>query len=219
MSKDFLETLHVYGGFSGGFYDLNQGPLIADIIDARLQDSGILASLQENAPIGLQSTGTLGAARNLSLTLVEDAGRIFYLHIANSDIATNSLTLTPTNVINGLSDIVISNVGDFWLICLGSGSWQIGRLWEPSERNNLELEMAFQASQLLYYKKLAYTGNKLTLVSIYTDNTEIVQLFNKALSYTGNNLVQVVLTRVADGATVTKTLAYTGNNLTSITRT
>ena len=97
----------------------------------------------------------------------------------------------------------------------GSGSGSSG-VFSQAEKLTLELEMEFKAANLYYYKELSYTDTKLTGVDIYTDNTKTVTLFSKSLTYSDNKLTQSNLTRISDGATLTKVFNYSGSSLISI---
>jgi len=85
----------------------------------------------------------------------------------------------------------------------------VGGAFSQAEKLALELEMDFKASKLLCYKEPgSYTDGYLTLVDVWETPAKLVKLFSKALSYTDGLCTQSVLTRIADGATLTKTLTY-----------
>ena len=225
MAKEFFTTIIASGGFSGESYDANVGPLNLDVIDTLLNTAAPTATLQQNAPINVISTGALGGPKSLSLSSIEDNGRLLYLSIRNSDIVGNNLTLLPTTAINGTGTLVIGAVTDLILVHETNGTWRAyfqstsgvgGGVFSATEKSNLELEMEFKAAQLTTFTEFAYTGNNLTTADIYVDATKIVKLFNKVLSYTGNTLTTTVLTRISDSATLTKTFTYAGNKLASI---
>jgi hypothetical protein len=88
---------------------------------------------------------------------------------------------------------------------------------DDAEKLNIELESEYKAASLSRFKELTYVGKNLTAVNIYDGPAKTFHLFSKALTYVGKNLTQVVLTRISDGATLTKTLAYVGKNLVSVT--
>jgi hypothetical protein len=91
-------------------------------------------------------------------------------------------------------------------------------IFNQVEKLALELEMEFKAVKLYCYKEFTYVDGQLTGVNVYEDNTKTVQLFNKILAYTGSRLTQTVLTRISDGATLTKDFVYdVDNNLESVT--
>lgn len=217
MAHEFYTNIIANGGFSGQSFNINQGPAQTDVIDVILSASGgsVPSVLQENAPISLISTGLLNTPKELDLSQVEANGRLFFLSVQNTDLDTNSLTLVSGSNLNGDASLIITDPDDYVLVYTVNG-WRVQSIYTPEEKSNLELEMEFKASQLSNFKELLYTGNNLTTVNTYTDNTMTVLLFNKTLSYTGNKLTQTVLTRISDGAVVTKDLTYSGNNLISV---
>ena len=89
--------------------------------------------------------------------------------------------------------------------------------YSQTEKLAMELEMAFKTASLYYYKELSYTGNQLTGIGIYEDNTKAITLFSKTLIYVSNKLTETNLTRISDSATLKKAFAYTGSKLISIT--
>jgi hypothetical protein len=98
----------------------------------------------------------------------------------------------------------------------GAGGSSSGA-YSQAEKLALEMEMEFKAAKLYYYKEFSYTGNKLTGITIYEDNTKVVTLFSKILTYVSNKLTETNLTRTSDSATLKKVFAYTGSKLISIT--
>jgi hypothetical protein len=129
MAKNFFETIIASGGFAGESFDMAVGPANTDVIDLLLSAAGAgptgVATLQENAPVNLYSTGALGAAKNLSLSGIEQNGRFFFLSVRNSDISTNNLTVTATTDINGGgTDLVISVAADYIFVHETGGSWR-----------------------------------------------------------------------------------------------
>jgi hypothetical protein len=129
MSKNFFETIIASGGFAGESFDMAQGPANTDVIDLLLTDAGAgptgTATLQENAPVNLYSTGALGAAKNLDLSGIEQNGRFFFLSVRNSDLSTNNLTITATTDINGGgSSLVINTAVDYVFVHETGGNWR-----------------------------------------------------------------------------------------------
>lgn len=126
MAKSFYETIIASGGFAGENFDVAAGPANTGVIDTLLSVGD--GALTEDAPISVISTGALGAPRTLDLTALEAAdGRILLLSVRNSDITTNSLTLTATTSINGFgptTGFVISEEVNYWLVHETGGFWR-----------------------------------------------------------------------------------------------
>ena len=220
MRRESFTTIISNGGFAGQSFNINLGPAQSDVIDVLLSASGgtNASMLQENAPVSLISTGSLNNPKEVDLSLVEDNGRLFFVSVQNDDLNTNSLTFissTSSGNINGESELVVTYPGDYVFAYTVNG-WRVQALYTPDEKSNLELDMEFKAAQLSNYKTLAYTGANLTSINVYVDNTLTELLFSKVLSYTGSRLIQTVLTRICDGAIVTKNFTYTGSNLTAV---
>tara|TARA_R100001244_G_scaffold25113_4_gene25570 strand:+ start:31992 stop:32651 length:660 start_codon:yes stop_codon:yes gene_type:complete len=215
MAKSFLESVQIHGGLSGQFYDLNVGPQVDGVCDSLLQNAAT-SNLEEDAPIYLGSSGNLSADRTLTLDATELPGRLFFLHVENDDIESNSLTFTSSGTVNDAASATISDVGDYLLTHKASGDWRLQSLWSIDNKLDLELELEFKLSNLSNFKELLYTGNNLISVNIYEDNTKTTLLFAKSLAYTGNNLTSTLLTRASDGATLSKALIYSGSRLISV---
>lgn len=79
--------------------------------------------------------------------------------------------------------------------------------------SNTELETQFKAASKAYYKELTYADGVLTNVDIYVDSSMTVKLFSKELTYTGNDLSSIIITRISDGAAITRTFVYSGGYL------
>ena len=113
-------------------------------------------ALTEDAPYALVSTGALGAARQLDLTLMEKEslargqyplnGRFHYLSVQNSDIITNNLTLVSSATINGAATFVIKTSGDYLLNHTRDGIWRINLLPTPSEGSATLARVPFLAA-------------------------------------------------------------------------
>jgi hypothetical protein len=93
------------------------------------------------------------------------------------------------------------------------------------EQLALELELAFKSSSPTIQKYFGYdstTGN-LSIITIYaydtTSASPTIVLFTKVLDYDNDsNLIQVIITRLSDGATLTKDFTYdVDGNITIIT--
>jgi len=218
---EIFESILVSGGISGEAYDINQGPLQTDIISDLLQDGSPTSPsfLQENTPIHLISTGDLTGPRELDISGAETNGRLFFLSIRNSDIDVYSLTIVSSDVINDNSELEIFFPGDYVFVHVSNGIWRVQNVLDPEEKSNLELEMEFRAAQLSNFKELTYSGNKLTEVNIYEDDTKTVKIFNKILTYTGNNLTKTTLIRIRDAANLVKDFTYQSNKLISVVST
>lgn len=93
------------------------------------------------------------------------------------------------------------------------------------EQLALELELAFKSASPTIQKQFGYdstTGN-LNIITIYaydtTSASPTVVLFTKVLDYDSeSNLIQITITRLIDGATLTKDFTYDiDGNITVIT--
>jgi hypothetical protein len=123
MAKSFFETIIASGGFAGESFDVAAGPANTGVIDVLL--SAGAGALTEDAPVSLVSTGALTAARVLTITAVEQAGRYFFLSVRNSDIATFSLTVTATTDINGGgASLVLNEARDYLFVHETGGTWR-----------------------------------------------------------------------------------------------
>lgn len=86
----------------------------------------------------------------------------------------------------------------------------------PSTEINA-LEMLFKTVQIASYKEFVYTGEDLTTLNVWTDNTMTTKLFQADYTYSSGNLTEIYVERISDGANYTKTLSYdVGGNLTFI---
>lgn len=102
----------------------------------------------------------------------------------------------------------------------GSSGQDGAGAFTSNEKLALELEMAFKSADPSVTKQLGYdttTGN-LTLITI-NDYDSTAVLFTKVLNYDiESNLIQIIITRISDSATLVKDLTYDVNgNLTIIT--
>jgi hypothetical protein len=120
--KTFYEAIIAQGGFAGQVFDVAAGPANTDIIDVLLSAGD--GSLTGNAPVNVISTGALGAARSLDISGVEQNGRFFYLSVRNSDLNSNSLTITPTTSINGSATLVLTAPADYIFVHESGGVWR-----------------------------------------------------------------------------------------------
>lgn len=89
---------------------------------------------------------------------------------------------------------------------------KVGNTFSSSERDALELELAYRIASINYFKKTTFDGfGKLTVIDIFPDSNQIVgdKLWNKIFSYNGSDqLTTVVTTRISDSAIVTRNLTY-----------
>lgn len=117
-------------GFSGESFDLAVGPANTGIIDVLLSVGD--AALTADAPLVLVSTGALGGARALDISALEAElaadggaalnGRMFFLSVQNSDIATNPITVSGSVSINGANEIIATQ-GDYLFWHVSGGVW------------------------------------------------------------------------------------------------
>lgn len=141
MAKMEYAHLMVSAGFSGESFDISQGPANTGVIDILLSVGD--GALTEDTPHVLVSTGSLGAARSLDLTGMESEsiakggqalnGRFFYLSVQNTDITSNSITVSGSTTINGNSTFVINNAGDYLFHHISGGVWRCNVLATPGE--------------------------------------------------------------------------------------
>jgi len=127
MAKTFYEAIIGQGGFAGQVFDLTQGPAETDVLDVLLTASGGTAAslLQIDAPVNLISSGALGGAREVDITGIEQEGRFFFLSVRNSDITTNSLTISATTDINGGgASLVVNSAQDYIFVHESGGTWR-----------------------------------------------------------------------------------------------
>ena len=137
--------------------------------------------------------------------------RDLYQYITDNAYGANQSTVL---VNDGASNLPTAGAQEYIAkqYTLASGS----SVYSQSEKDAIELETAFKASAAFHYKELVYTGELLTQMNVWTDNTMTTKLFQIDYTYTGEQLTTVVVTRISDSATLTKTLAYTGDTLDSI---
>lgn len=142
MAKLNYEHVFSSAGFSGEQFDVAQGPADTGIIDVLLSVGD--GALTEDAPHVLVSTGALGGARVLDISglEVESAakggqaldGRFFYFSVQNTDILTNSITVSGGATINGDATFAISTEGDYLFHHVSGGVWRCNILPRPSEK-------------------------------------------------------------------------------------
>jgi hypothetical protein len=131
-----------------------------------------------------------------------------------------ALSGAPVSGTYEIGDLHTDSIGIIWRCTVAGtpGTWEKLSPFTQSEKNNLELELSQILSTLVCHVVYTYTGQKLTLLEIFTDATLVTKLFSKTLTYTGNNLTQIVLTRISDSSTLTVNYTYSGATLTSSTK-
>jgi len=93
--------------------------------------------------------------------------------------------------------------------------------YSTCEKLIIEMEMEFKTSALCYYKEFTYSLSLLSNIGIWDDTVKTTKLFNKDLTYNASKqLIEIELTRISDGATLTSTFTYNASNeLISISKT
>jgi len=109
----------------------------------------------------------------------------------------------------------------YWSISSSTGSladWKVinGPIISDDEKSFHELLNEYKMALETSYETYSYTGSRLTLKEVWTDNTLTTKLFSRTFSYTGSRLDSDVVTRISDGVTLTRTYSYTGSKLTSV---
>lgn len=172
--------------------------------------------LTEDAPHVLVSTGALGAARQLDISAmeVESAGRgsqslngrFFYLSVQNSDILTNSLTVSSSATINGDATFVITSPGDYMFHHTKNGVWRVNLLPTPAEKLATLARVSFLASDwdagaIKNTIKIIQTGSpvagEIGPHNITASGSYVVQVINTDL--TPDELVDVEIQFAANG--------------------
>lgn len=207
------------GGISGESFDIAQGPADTGIIDVLLSvGDGVLT---EDAPLVLVSTGALGGARILDLKGSESEsaakgsmalkGRMFYLSVQNSDIATNNITIKTTTVggtINGAADLVVSTAGDYMLHHVAAGVWRVNLLPRPAEAHASIARVTFSAADW----DAGATKNSITILQ--TGAPAAGQVGPHSVKISGSYVVDVINTDMTPDEKVeveTQFDAATGN--------
>ena len=84
--------------------------------------------------------------------------------------------------------------------------------------NPTSLQFSWLYQNPHYYTQMIYTGSNVTQIIYWDSPSMTTQLFTKNMTYTGSLVTQVVLTRISDGATLTKNIAYSGSQVSTVTR-
>lgn len=142
------------GGLSVESFDIAAGPADTGLIDVLLSVGD--GALTEDIPSVLVSTGALGGARALSLAGAEAEsvakgsmalkGRLIFLSIQNSDIATNNITISGSTSINGQASLVVKSETDYIFQHVAGGVWRANVLPRPSENHATIARIAFAST-------------------------------------------------------------------------
>lgn len=94
-----------------------------------------------------------------------------------------------------------------------------GGVFSQTEKDNLEVEMAFKAAYRNYFKEFTYTAGVLSAIDIWFDSSKTVKLFSKEFIYDiDENLWKIYTTRIIDNKILLKLFDYDiDGNLESIT--
>ena len=79
--------------------------------------------------------------------------------------------------------------------------------------SGLEMDSAIPVLGANYYKTYTYTGNDLTSMTVWTDDTMTERVFEETATYVAGKLTQSVLTRFSDGAVMTRTYTWAAGKL------
>ena len=82
----------------------------------------------------------------------------------------------------------------------------------------IELEKQFKIAFNTSYAELTYTGDQLTAVDIWEDDTKALKLFSKSLTYSGDTLIAIETTDEQTFAVLNVTLTYSGDSLSTVTK-
>lgn len=69
------------------------------------------------------------------------------------------------------------------------------------------------------YVEFVKTGDNITQINYWQDQTKVEKLFTKDITYTGSNITQTVITNEVTAQTLTVDITYTGDEITTITKT
>jgi hypothetical protein len=94
-----------------------------------------------------------------------------------------------------------------------------GGVFSQTEKDNLEIELAFKTAYRDYFKEFIYSAGILSQIDIWFDGSKTVKLFSKSFLYDGDgNLWKIYTTRVIDSKILLKIFDYDiDGNLSSIT--
>ena len=213
MAKLNYEHVFSSAGFSGEQFDIAAGPADTGIVDTLLSAGD--GALTEDAPHVLISSGALGGARNLDISGLEAEsaakggqaldGRFFYLSVQNTDILTNSITVSGGATINGDATFEIATEGDYLFHHVSGGVWRVNILPRPSEHLATLARVTFTSSDwddgTADHIKILQTGTPSTGEvgphDITAAGSYVVQVLNTDLS--PHELVDVEIQYAANG--------------------
>lgn len=136
--KTFYEAILAHGGFAGDVFDIAAGPVNLDIIDVLLSIGD--GTPTQNIPLNIISTGSLNGYRTLSLSGVEQNGRMFFLSLRNTDLADDQfyITITATTDINGQGpNFIVNKHRDYIFVHETNGTWRVYKSHTPDNYNNI----------------------------------------------------------------------------------
>jgi len=91
---------------------------------------------------------------------------------------------------------------------------------DPGWQHAQEILQAWTYAYTTFYKTFTYNvGGDLTDIDVYDTAAMVTHLFHKDFTYNvGGDLIQILITRIADGDTITKDFVYNvGGDLINIT--
>jgi len=212
MAKLNYEHVFSSAGFSGEQFDLAQGPADSGLIDTLLSVGD--GALTEDAPHVLVSTGALGGSRTLDLSGLEAEsaakggqaldGRFFYLSIQNTDILTNSITVSGGATINGSANYVIQTEGDYLFHHVTGGVWRCNILPRPSEKVATLARVDFLTAD--------WTGGTADMIKvIQTGSTAAGEVGPHDITASASYVVQVINTDLTPDELVDVEVQYASN--------
>lgn len=213
MAKLNYEHVFSSAGFSGEQFDIAAGPADVGIIDVLLSVGD--GALTEDAPHVLITSGALNGSRNLDISGLEAEtaakggqaldGRFFYLSVQNTDILTNSITVSGGATINGDANFTIATEGDYLFHHVSAGVWRVNVLPRPSEQlatlARVTFDSADWAAGTVDHIKVLQTGTpsagEVGPHDITASGSYVVQVLNTDMS--PNELVDVEIQYAANG--------------------
>lgn len=89
---------------------------------------------------------------------------------------------------------------------------------DPLSAQNFELELTRKVSGNSYMEYVI-TGDDITQVNYWTDQTKVIKLFTKDITYTLGNATQLITTDEITSKTLTVDIAYSGDTILNVTKT